>query len=140
MTSFENTLAIVLASTIARLECETDATRKHRYRCFRFKLLAAAFNDNISLPKAGWTDVNHSFHISYSTAGEHLHLQIQALGYQTLKMVSLKQATLQSADGLINESFGFDARGYGVLVFADISSVRDSIADFAIHIEDKNER
>ncbi len=136
MTNFFKTLEVALANTAAQSEREENTLNLRlepaRYSEYRFRLLAASTEEEIQLPTLPWVDTSQMISTTQTVHGEDLHLEFQAQGYAALIKLSNKKATLVSANGLIEQQFGFNAQGSAVIVLANTSIVREALADFKI--------
>lgn len=136
MTNFFRTLEVVLANTSVQSEREENTVNLKlgpaRSSEYRFRLLAASTAEEIQLPDLPWVDTSQMISTTQIVHGEDLHLEFQAQGYAALIKLSGKKATLVSANGLLEQQFGFDAQGSAVIVLANMSIVREALADFKI--------
>lgn len=127
---FRFTLSVVLSAALAR--AERDATPAGEV--FSFRLLAAAGHAEAQFPEGGWRDSRHMFSIRVEPGDGRLRVIIQAEGYAALRAVAGRQARLLSGDARIDQRFGFDARGRGLVVLADSAALRTALASVSVHL------
>ena len=122
---FSYTLSVLLASLTADAECRElkQPVPSH----FDFQLMAAATSASPALPEAAWLDLSRLLSITVSHEQNDLVLTLQAQGFAALQRIAGRQARLDSADGLLQIPFGFDATGTGRLQLADQPEVRDAL-------------
>ncbi len=126
------TAAVVLASALARHEM--DAVKPAD---FVFTLLAAAGSDLPALPSEPIRDARHLLALTVSSGEGNLRLHLQAEGYAALSEVARAVARLVSSDGVIDQPFGFDSQGHGLLVLRDTVAVRAALRRFRVILTDR---
>lgn len=122
---FIRTLSVVLASVTAEAECR-EQYQPHPSH-FDFQLMAAAASECPALPDAPWLDLSRLLSITIASEQHELILTLQAQGFAALQRVAGRPARLDSADGLLQIPFGFDASGSGRIQLADRPEVRDAL-------------
>lgn len=108
--------------------------RASQGRVFRFRLLAASTNEDFELPESNWSDLSHLLLVKKQVLDQELHVRFQAIGFEALRQVAGKKVRLRSADGFLDDTFGFDSQGSGVLVFRNSVSVKRALQEFVVTI------
>lgn len=132
MDEFSRTLRIILTAALAAKDAQ--GRRSPEAPRLQLRLLAAAGQAVPTLPAEGWLDQTRLIKLTPSSKEGELHLVLQAQGYEALRRLAGRRARLISADGLLDEAFGFDASGSALLVLRDDDQVRQALIECQVLI------